>query len=133
MKPTFVFLTVLVIVLLPAMNAQQHAPTPDVCRADLAVWGNHAAELAWFRVDTPDRAGNSNESSKTVIDMLSFKEISSRILEMGDCQSVDPARENSYFETMSFYQQVQGSRYLHFIERHNLMVQFGQDDDAGKR
>jgi hypothetical protein len=118
-KPFVAALVLLAVVLLPAINAQQHAPTTEVCRADEAVWGNRHAEIAWLNADT-DENGDSN---RTAIDQLSLKEVLSRIQEMGDCQSVDPGHENSYYETMMFYSGVRASRALHFIYRHNLMSQ----------
>ena len=116
------------------LNAQEHAPTIDVCRADVAVWANvqtktdyNNAEANWVRNEV---------SNRTPIAKLSIKEVIRREDEMSQCMEVDPdkdAKDDSYFNAQSFYHSVLADRWIGFITRHHLMSQLRQEDAAGKR
>ena|ERR1035438_3156931 len=130
-KTVVAVLALLVSVSLSPINAQQHAPTIEVCRADVAVWGDPQAEIdyekaeaEWFKNDVPDR---------TAIAKLSIREMSRRGDEMSQCEKVDPNQEKLYSGMQEFYNDVRRDRYARFLYRHHLMSQLEQEDTAGKR
>jgi hypothetical protein len=58
---------------------------------------------------------------------LGAKEVNERALEMRSaCAAVDPTNSHSYYEVADKYDYVWAQRIIHFIERHNLMAQFGR-------
>jgi len=117
--------------LLFSSKAQEHAPTMDVCRADVAVWDNKEEQTDYLNQETKhinDSVRNTNPIAK-----LTIREVALRSREMGNCASVDEAKANSYLEMMQFYSSVLADRYRSFIERHDLMGKFMAEDKAGAR
>src|ERR1700690_2906629 len=95
-------------------NAQEHAPTKDVCRADLAVWNNVEAQTDYLNREVnhlTDGARNTNPIVK-----LSVREIIVRMHEMGDCYSVDEEKFIDYHSLLIFYDGVLSDRYRNFID-----------------
>lgn len=112
-------------------HSQEHAPTPAVCRADVAVWGNLQAETDYSKAET---AWLTNRvSNQTAIAKLSIKEMMRRGDEMSQCEDVDPDQENTYRDLQMFYHGVRHDRYARFIYRHHLMPQLMQEDAVGRR
>jgi hypothetical protein len=112
-------------------QAQEHAPTMDVCRADVALWDNSEEQTDYLNQETKhinDGVRNANPIAK-----LTVREVFLRLSEMADCASVDEAKANSYRETVRFYSSVVADRYRSFIERHDLMRKFMAEDKAGAR
>src|SRR6266404_5731807 len=75
-------------------RSQEHAPTLDVCRADLAVWHDHEeakdyydAERLFTRDGTPNR---------TATNKLSLSEVKLRKAEMFECMRVDLSDQSKY-------------------------------------
>jgi len=106
--------TILILAIAPAF-AQQHSPTVDVCRADEAVWAADAV---------------GNQTYKT----LPYNELALRQNEMNDCAKVDgdQHRTADYVALVSLYENLIEVRMTHFLNRHNLMQQFLDEDAAGQ-
>jgi len=110
---------------------QEHAPTVDVCRADRAVWRESSERLDYSQQELRhEREGTTNKNN---IGQLPYKELLSRQVEMGTCMMVDTPDSEAYSDVVGFYQQVEGDRYHHFVERHHMMSQFLDEDAAGLR
>jgi hypothetical protein len=112
-------------------RAQQHAPTADVCRADVAVWFSReifkeyeSAEIAFLRDDVPNRS----EIAK-----LPLSEVTERAQEMLKCMSVDKKDLDTYTNAQDFYQNVIYERYFRFVLRHHLKDQLMREDAQGLR
>ena len=118
MKRMFVILAV-TFALPYIVNAQDiaHAPTADVCRADVAVW---TAELA----EAP-KGSNFPKPELRVISM--------RHNEMKACRNVDPDRYADYEHLLGVLDVELRVRLEHFIERHHLTEQLVKEDSAGAR
>src|ERR1017187_5172934 len=114
-------LALVTLALLSTINAQEHAPTLAVCRADVAVWGNVQAETDYNNAETA-RVTN-DVPNRTAIAKLSVKEVISRIREMVQCIDVDPDQEDSYYNVQEFYHSVQADCWRAFIVRHQLLSQ----------
>jgi hypothetical protein len=112
-------------------RVQEHAPTVEVCRADVAVWANTNAETDYYNAE---REWTTNGvPNRTDIEKLPIIEVKARAREMFVCQDVDPTRKESYLDAGRFYHNVQADRWYEFLLRHNLLDQFEQEDAAGKR
>jgi hypothetical protein len=112
-----------------ALRTQEHAPTVDVCRADRAVWDNTEEQTDYMQQELKhlrDGIKNTNPIAK-----LSYREINLRILEMGNCASVDESNIHNYYEMLRFYKSVVNHRYESFLYRHHLFKQFNAEDAAG--
>ena len=113
------------LILVSTAFAQEHAPTPEQCRADYRLWtvkGTDVSDIAW-------------------------KELMQRSLVMSKCSTTDPewmqqfAEQNlrlgeksglSYSALSMFLHAAAGEKTRDFLERHHLMAQFTQEDEAGK-
>jgi hypothetical protein len=127
MKTVF---AVLILLAVSCPAAQQHAPTAEVCRADVALWYStqlsteyHRAQTDWITDQIPNR---------TAIAKLPLSEVSMRLQEMGDCWSVDN-HEEKYFKAQDLYDSVFSGRYIRFVRRHNLEQQLMREDEEGLR
>lgn len=113
------------------VGSQEHAPTIDVCRADLAVWGRasdqneyHAAQALTIRDGAPNNSA---------IGRLGLRELHAREKEMFECQDVDSHRAGAYGEVEDFYSSVNCDRFKDFVYRHNLYDQLLKEDSQGDR
>lgn len=100
----------------------EHAPTAQQCQADQALWMSKLEE-------------SSSPSSGWA---HSANDVASRTLviwsgEMNDCFAVDPDNKQKYLDTTEHIFAVMGARQADFLIRHNLIKQFFDEDDAGKR
>jgi hypothetical protein len=109
----------------------KHAPTVEMCRANVAVWYSvesenefTQAQLKWLRDGIPNR---------TEFAKLSIPELFARMYEMLDCSEADGQRHNQYFDAASFYNDIVADRTLRFVIRHGLMDQLKKEDAEGKR
>ena len=113
-------------------ESQQHAPTVDVCRADVAVWFSYGSATAYANAEAArvtDNIPNRTETAK-----LSFGEVNKRLLEMGDCDKVDKQHSDDYTQAIDFYNRVADNRLRSFVFRHpSLLKQFIQEDVRGLR
>jgi hypothetical protein len=116
--------------------AQQHAPTAEVCKADVAVWYN--AEMATEYYKAQQALVEDTAPNRTDIAKLPVQEVIARMNEMYDCaradvpEGVDP-QTNRYFQAGHFYHEVFSSRAMQFIHRHGLWDEFLKEDSSGKR
>jgi hypothetical protein len=105
--------------------AQEHAPTPEQCRADYRLW----------TANNPD------------LKSLSFEELMQRSHVMDECSTTDPAMMQtflqdslrlgknaplSYSEVATLFHAVAGDKAVDFLMRHHLMDQFMREEAAGK-
>jgi hypothetical protein len=115
----------------PGLRTQQHAPTLDVCRADSAAWDNIADRTDYYDQEAKHISNDTRNTNPAM--KLSAKELSLRVAEMGDCESVDTSNIHVYANLLEFYDKVIEDRYRRFIVRHHLMEQFKTEDAAGAR
>lgn len=92
----------------------KHAYTVEQCRADQRLW------LAKLEIVNGFPA-------------VSAKELAVWVVEMGECQKIDPARREPYARTRCEAIDAQATRLFRFIERHNLFGQYLDEDAQGKR
>jgi len=104
----------------------QHAPTAAQCQADAALWNSQKTDFFITYKNTQD-------VRNTIIEKLTAKELFARSNEMFDCASVDSGRAKDYFATQDTYIELFLRRMNSFIQRHDLMDQFYQEDEAGAR
>jgi hypothetical protein len=138
MRSTFRITTALVIAGLFAakstperLQEPEHAPTKDMCRADVAVWWSESVIKEYDDSETelmrtgkykPNRAGD-----------VPFRELGARAHEMLNCQHVDPEGQKLYSYAFEFYSAVRSDRFERFIQRHELREQFVKEDAQGLR
>jgi hypothetical protein len=96
------------------VHAQEvkHAPTVAQCQADMKLW----------------RAQSKDERTA-----LPYAELYNRKTEMLDCSDIDETLESGYLKVAQNYIFEMGARTEHFIQRHDLIGEFIQEDKAGKR
>jgi hypothetical protein len=123
----------LLLVLLFALPtfAQEHAPTKDVCQADVAVWYSHEMSREYAKAET-DRT-TEGIRNRTALAKIPLDEADKRQNEMYDCMNVDPERVDLYFSAGNLYYSIFTDRALSFIRRHHLEEKFRQEDAAGVR
>jgi hypothetical protein len=92
-----------------ATGGQQHAPTVDQCRADTAAW------------------------SHDDIAKIPVVQVRARLTETGNCITVDASRKDWYQIVEGLYASELGSRMYDFLQRHNLVGQFIDEDEQGLR
>ena len=116
-------IVVLIFALLPsALHPQEHAPTADVCRADLAAW-------------KPDLNVWMEDHTSGPIMKMPVNETLLRSEEMSTCAVVDgdgPLSEE-YHRMALYYLLPAGDRFHRFLKRHELWEQFNNEDAAGIR
>ena len=95
------------------VQGQEHAPMAPQCQADKAVW--------------------IDQLTPSDISKVAFVEVTSRMWEMAECQTVDPPNSAGYVKVSVLYLMAMDSRYQNFVKRHNLTAQFIQEDQAGER
>ena len=109
---------------------QQHAPTLEMCKADVAVWYDDDTAADYNKQETKhitDGMPNTNEYNK-----LRLSAILKRINEMSDCYKV-AGFQKLYIQASNFYVSIMSNRMQSFIIRHHLWEQFKKEDAAGLR
>jgi hypothetical protein len=106
---------------------QKHASSIVKCRSDAAAW---------------NKEEDSGPKDKDVGYQLSFGELLKRQREMMDCMKLDAqhgqdgavdAIRTSYRTIYHVYTTAMYARYQHFLERHQLMEKFLDEDSKGSR
>jgi hypothetical protein len=110
---------------------QQHAPSIEMCRADVAVWYDHESATAYLNAET--NRVQTGQPNPTQIAKLSFTEVNERVMELVDCLKVDEARFNTYDAAQNFFYGVASDRFRSFVYRHNLLEQLKREDSQGLR
>jgi len=118
-----------VLLLVPPCFAQQHAPSPEQCKADQSVWGSSHARTEYE--DAERRHIEDGTPNRTDIALAGIPELLQRMKEMYECSDV--VAMEPYHETGNFYHGVIADRYFGFISRHGLIRQMMKEDAAGKR
>ena len=129
MKYRVICLFMLFLLSLSVKGQVQHAQTTEQCRADEHLWTSQLIE--YYKAETETMKNRSPNRSDLV--NVSFKELAGRSVEMGTCAAVDPSYTERYSDAGTGLQAVIADRFAHFLERHNLMNQFLDEDAAGKR
>lgn len=108
----------------------KHAPTLQSCTADLNLW---TAQIPGW----PD---SSAEQDREGTKPLTFSEMAARVKSINNCVHAYPALNRAAtgelsvpFSLIDIYQREITNRYVDFLERHNLLGNFMQEDKAGKR
>jgi len=112
MMPLLVF--AVFVTVSPSAGQVEHAPTVALCQADQRLWLSKIEE------------GDSPTLAKW--DVLSQWDT-----EMTNCQKVDVAHRWDYYNLAAEISATQGSRMLHFIQRHDMWQKFLNEDAAGQR
>jgi hypothetical protein len=127
----FVVLLALIFALPVTSEPQQHAPTLETCRADLALWYDKESATKYNEAETlfiSDGVKNLTPAAK-----LPLTEVEARLTEMGKCFYVDNQHLDDYYDADRFYSGVRSDRYAGFIHRHHLMAQLREEDAEGLR
>jgi hypothetical protein len=111
--------------------SQEHAPSVEVCRADIAVW--YSADLTNQYTAAQIALVNNEVPNRTETNKLPIKELLARLQEMAQCGSVDEGAISKYYDAMSFYHTVIADRYYRFVYRHHLKDQLEREDAQGIR
>jgi hypothetical protein len=114
-----------------AFASQQHAPTPDVCRADYALW--YSTEISEQYSSAQSRWLSDGVPNRTEQALLDMAEISARADEMGKCAKTDREKSSAYYDASEFYDEIFTQRVERFITRHHLNQQMIDEDKKGLR
>jgi hypothetical protein len=97
---------------------QKHAASVAQCRSDAAAW---------------NKEEDAGPKDKDVGYQLPFGELLKRQREMMDCVKLDGGVRTSYKTIYHVYTTAMYARYQHFLERHQLMEKFLDEDSKGSR
>ena len=114
MKTLIAFAALTLLVGTPLAQQPQHATTVEQCRADQRLWLSRLE-------------ANNGARDITVGTLIDWQ------IEMDDCSAVDPTNSHAYDRTGCEIMAAKDLRRMHFLERHNLMKQFVDEDAAGER
>ncbi len=123
----------LLLLLIPPTVREQdaiHVPPLAQCRADADAWGipGSASPATW---DSPEDAFNQFKSKMDLHPPSSV--LNSRNVELMQCLNTDRLYSSRYALASLVYRIEMFERMGHFMERHNLVSQFYDEDDQGKR
>jgi len=129
MKKIQLLLPLFLLFVIPIAPQVEHAPTRERCRADADVWGVPKASVLTpndyqFRNLTRDVAHNQ---------AVTAKKLDARIDELSMCMRTDSVQSFRYEQGSRAYTIAMFARMADFVSRHNLLTQFYQEDDQGKR
>jgi hypothetical protein len=113
-----------------AMQAQQHAPAIETCKADVALWDSREDRTEYMRAETVFLT--DGVPNRTKISKLALTELIARLDEMNDCANMMP-RDDRYHAVADFYHDVMMERYFRFVLRHQLRDQVIKEDAQGIR
>jgi hypothetical protein len=121
--PLFLFLVA------PVVGQVEHAPTPEQCKADADAWDVPKASPLFqnqdqFNALTARIMRNPN---------VTAKELNARNKELGECVKTDSTFAVRYAEANRAYALAELGRMADYMQRHNLMSQFYDEDGQGKR
>ena len=121
---------VLLVLFVTPMAAQiEHAPTPEQCGADADAWDIPQASILFQNQDKFNDLTMRMVHSPSV----SAKKLNARNKELGQCVKTDSVSAMRYAEANRAYALAELGRMADFMRRHNLMSQFYEEDQAGKR
>jgi hypothetical protein len=107
------------VVVLAGLAAQvEHAPTVAQCQADQRLW--------LTRVE----GGVVDRNRQTLPD---YKGLEKWDREMSDCEKVDSDNQWRYYNTRAEIAGEEIVRLTNFLDRHQLLGKFREEDAAGKR
>ncbi len=133
MKITRLLLPLLLLFAVPMAREQDavHVAPLAQCRADADVWGIPGAiqPSAW---DSPEDEFN-NFKSKMDLRTPTSRVLNGRNDELTECVNTDRRYSSRYALASLVYKIAMFERMGDFMERHNLVSQFYQEDDQGKR
>jgi hypothetical protein len=108
----------------------KHAPTFEACTADLNLWTSQIPGWPNPNLDQV-REGTKN---------LAMSEMDRRLDSLGECSGAYPAFLKSksneipaMLALIQVYHAERAERMLDFLSRHNLLLKFIEEDEAGKR
>jgi hypothetical protein len=96
---------------------QKHAPSVAQCRSDAAAW---------------NKEEDTGPKDKDVGYQLPFGELLKRQREMMSCVKLE-TQHGQYRTIYHVYTTAMYARYQHFLERHQLMEKFLDEDSKGSR
>ncbi len=109
----------------------KHAPTKDVCQADVSVW--YSTEMSTEYLNAEAAWVTDHVRNRTALAKMSLHTVIARMDEMNACMHVDPEQIDLYHSAGDLYYGIYADRAINFISRHHLMEQFEQEDSAGAR
>jgi hypothetical protein len=129
MKKTRLLLPMLLLFVIPVTGQVEHATTPEQCRADSDAW-----DIPTWSVSVP----NGDAFRDFAIFMLfkspvSAKTMDARMVEFDECLKTDSNQSGRYSQGSRAYTSAKLLRMAAFLQRHDLMAQFYQEDEQGKR
>jgi hypothetical protein len=108
----------------------KHAPTLQSCVADLNLW---TSQIPGWPNPNPEQVREGTKG-------LTVQEMRGRVLSLNYCTSAYPALNRSKSDELSsslslfiVYDNEIQERLMNFLDRHNLIVKFTLEDEAGKR
>lgn len=129
MKKAAFLLPVLLFCVVPLLGQVEHAPTPEVCRADADAWS-----VPQWSLLARNEANFDNYAVLMSRDPnVSAKTMEGRRNEMMTCIKTDRVSANRYSEASRAYALAEIGRMAAYLRRHNLMAQFYQEDEDGQR
>jgi len=130
MKPIFLCCVVLAISLPTLAQEIKHAPALELCVADINLW---ISEISQWPKPQPEQLSKD-------LAALTFTDLRDRALFLDDCAHAYPELKASKSGELSagiaLISQYTGEiqhRMLMFLERHDLLQRFVNEDAAGKR
>jgi hypothetical protein len=114
----------------PAQEVE-HAPTLESCAADVNLWTSQI----------PGWPNPSAEQLRQGTKDVTVQRLRGRTVSLFDCSSAYPAlirnpapgTVSASFSLVTLYYIEIEERYRNFLDRHDLLVKFKQEDEAGKR
>lgn len=104
------------VILVVTLCSQLGKPTLTLeqCRADQQLWLS--------RLESPPG-----------VDSIAYMELGKWWHEMHECDVSDPDNHDHYYNTINEIQAVEQLRLVDYLDRHELLLQFFEEDAAGKR
>jgi hypothetical protein len=130
MKKARLLLPLFLLVVSPMAGSGQveHAATPEQCRADADAWG--IPQWSILMQNQNQFAALSNNMRNGTI---TAKVLEARNAEFAQCERTDSSFSGRYVQANRAYVIAELARMAGFMQRHNLMAQFYQDDEQGQR
>jgi hypothetical protein len=114
---------------IPVIGQVEHATTPEQCRADSDAW-----DIPTWSVSVPNGdAFRDFAISMLVKSTVSAKTMDARMVEFDECMKTDSNQAGGYSQASRAYTSAKLVRGAGFLQRHNLMEQFYEEDEQGKR
>jgi len=67
------------------------------------------------------------------VNPVTYMELGDWWREMHECDASDPGNHDLYYNTTSEIQAAEQLRLVDYLDRHHLLIQFVEEDTAGKR